>query len=630
MHNRSPDDSFLLQLGDRLQLIGDPREAMRVAAEMLGRHLCVDRVGYSEIDATGEYIMINDGWQAAAMPDVSGRHRLEDLGPAMAASLRAGIMTRYEDALAEGIARGDPIEEVYTRHRVRAVINFPLIKDGTLAAILFVHQAGPRHWNDDEVALVGRVGDRLWAVIQRERAERQLRQSEERLKMANRLVGLEVYSWDPNTNKLEWTDGIRAMWGLPPGARVTDATFEAAIHDEDRPSVQAAIRGCIDPKGDGIYQIDYRVIGVTDGLERWVSTWGQTSFSQDKPVSFIGAIVEITGQKQVEAQLRASEGLFRAFAENSSNVMWIVDPGTGLVDYRSEAFEAMFGEPDLPASRSVEHWSSRTHPDDRAIGRTALARVAEGAVEEFEYRITRLSDGATRWLRDTAFPIRDEGGRVVRVGGITSDITRHDSHHIYLVAGERVGRPLGRMLAGKGFRTKSFPTVRALLDVASALSPGCILLDRRTIGDASLDTLRELRARSIRMPVLVLGTPTDNIETAVKAMKAGASDYLSTFDDEALLTAVGISLADIVKTEPSSSNRAAAARISRLSTRERDVLEGLLAGGTNKSIGQLLGISPRTVELHRAHIMERLDVTSLPELVQTAIEAGLRAARPAT
>jgi len=109
-------------------------------------------------------------------------------------------------------------------------------------------------------------------------------------------------------------------------------------------------------------------------------------------------------------------------------------------------------------------------------------------------------------------------------------------------------------------------------------------------------------------------------------MKAGAVDFLEVpYEREALLAAVASALADIRDTaERSSVAEIARARIADMSTRERAVLEGLLAGGTNKTMARDLGISPRTVENHRAHVMERLGARTLPEAVLMAAAAGLR------
>src|SRR6476469_1896548 len=101
---------------------------------------------------------------------------------------------------------------------------------------------------------------------------------ETQLGVVRDLVGFSPYSWDPQTGTLEWDDRLRAMWGLPSGAAIDGETFRAGVHSEDWPRVEAAIARCVDPDGDGVYALEYRVIGIEDGVERWVQTYGRTLF----------------------------------------------------------------------------------------------------------------------------------------------------------------------------------------------------------------------------------------------------------------------------------------------------------------------------------------------------------------
>ena len=118
----------------------------------------------------------------------------------------------------------------------------------------------------------------------------------------------------------------------------------SGIHPEDRSQVEAALAHCVDPTGDGVYHIDYRVIGIEDGVERWVSTHGRTTFENGQPVGFTGVALEITERKRAEADLRESEERFRQFAGHSSNVLWILDLATIRLEYLSPAFETIWGE----------------------------------------------------------------------------------------------------------------------------------------------------------------------------------------------------------------------------------------------------------------------------------------------
>ncbi|QCO03343.1 response regulator (plasmid) [Azospirillum argentinense] len=475
--------------------------------------------------------------------------------------------------------------------------------------------------------LLARANSALALSRQRHDAADRVRRSEARLRAAVDLVGMTLYSWDPTTDALEWDARLKAMWGLPPEAHVDVDIFLGAIHPDDRPRVEAAIAHCLDPRGDGVYAIEYRVIGIEDGLERWVSTHGQTVFDAGRPLGFIGAALDITARKRAEDGLRESEERFRQFAAHSASVLWIVDVGTMRMEYLSPAYEHIWGEPpDAMLQDWRPHWLGTVHPEDRELASGAMDRVLQGETVDQEYRIVR-GNGSVRWIRDTFFAIRSEGGRIRRVAGIAQDITNHSGSLIYVINAEEASqRELLLLLRGVGYDVKAFTSARAFLEIAPALIPGCVLLDIRAPETDGLAIPRELRARRIHLPVIVMGSCDGDIRLAVRAMKAGAVDFLEVpYEREALLAAVASALADIRDTaERSSVAEIARARIADMSTRERAVLEGLLAGGTNKTMARDLGISPRTVENHRAHVMERLGARTLPEAVLMAAAAGLR------
>jgi FixJ family two-component response regulator len=255
-----------------------------------------------------------------------------------------------------------------------------------------------------------------------------------------------------------------------------------------------------------------------------------------------------------------------------------------------------------------------------------MERSLRGETVAQEYRIIR-PDGTVRWLQDALFPIPDEQGRVRRAGGIVQDVTRYEGSLIYVVNGSEASRQeLSLLLQGSGYQVKVFASVRAFLDVVPALVPGCVLLDVRTPEAGGLTVPRELKARRINLPVIVMDECHGDAGAGVQAMKAGAVDFLEMpFERDAILAAVASALAGIREdTDRDHAADLARGRVAGLSAREREVLDGLLAGGTNKTIAKDLGISPRTVEVYRAHVMERLGVHTLLEAVLVAVAAGLR------
>lgn len=481
----------------------------------------------------------------------------------------------------------------------------------------------PVHAEDGSVELVVGVSR---DTSERHALEEALRKSEARLRAATELVGLGIYSWDPVTGAFEWDGRLRAMWGLPPHAEVSTAVYEAGIHPDDLPRVRRAIAACVDPAGDGRYNVEYRVIGHDDGETRLVSTAGRTTFSQGRAVAFIGAAIDVTAQRRAEAAIRASDAQFRGFADHSSNLMWIVDPKDDTVIYRSAAIERILGVPFRQAPTRMAEWIEAVHPDDRQQVEHALAAVKAGEAAQYDYRFVRPGDGAVRSLRDTSFPIPDEHGAVTRIGGITQDLT-HDVRQVYLVCTRAAeARKLAGLVRAMDYNVRTFESGSAFLDIAPVLAPGCVLVDLRKARDEGLSVARELKARSIALPTITLDAPGADVGVAVAAMKAGAVDYLIMTDEASLRATLANAMAECHgAAPPAKHDENAGARIARLTPREREVLVGLLNGGTNKSIAQKLGISPRTVELHRAQVMNRLDAGSLTELLQIALAAGITA-----
>jgi FixJ family two-component response regulator len=245
-----------------------------------------------------------------------------------------------------------------------------------------------------------------------------------------------------------------------------------------------------------------------------------------------------------------------------------------------------------------------------------------------EYRIVR-PDGSMRWIRETMFPIRDQLGRVQRVGGIAQDVTSHNGSLVYLVQpNEQRRQALMTLFQKAGYSLKAFASELEFLQVAPVLLPGCVVLDLEGPDAAGLAIPRQLKAYGAKLPVIVTGASQGDVRLVVQAMKAGVVDWLEIpYEESKLLAAVAYALSEMQHAEKHSRDTdLARTRIEAMSVRERQVLQGLLAGGTNKVIAKELGISPRTVELHRAKVMERLGAGTLSEAILMASAAGVRPA----
>jgi len=193
---------------------------------------------------------------------------------------------------------------------------------------------------------------------------------------------------------------------------------------------------------------------------------------------------------------------------------------------------------------------------------------------------------------------------------------------IYVVDDDAgVRRSLEQLLKAEGFAVMSFDSATAFLEAAPGLAPGCILLDVRMPEMDGLELQERLRDLDIALPV-VITTGHGDVATAVKAMKAGAADFLEKpYSDGDLLGAIETALGREGTPNGERDVVEATRLIASLSPREREVLNALASGRPNKLIAFDLGISVRTVEVHRARMMKRLGVRQFAEAIRIAVLA---------
>jgi two-component system, LuxR family, response regulator FixJ len=188
---------------------------------------------------------------------------------------------------------------------------------------------------------------------------------------------------------------------------------------------------------------------------------------------------------------------------------------------------------------------------------------------------------------------------------------------------EAVRESIDFLLRSAGLSVRTYESAASFLDAAPKIAAGCIITDVRMPGLSGIDLLRRLQEMQIRLPVIVI-TGHGDVPLAVEAMKCGAVDFLEKpFDDEVLVASVRSALNRSEESAAVESERAEIrARIAALTQRERDVLEGLVAGHPNKIIAFKLEISPRTVEIYRANLMTKMKAGSLSELVRMTLVAA--------
>ena len=197
--------------------------------------------------------------------------------------------------------------------------------------------------------------------------------------------------------------------------------------------------------------------------------------------------------------------------------------------------------------------------------------------------------------------------------------------NVYVIDDDEAMRDsLNFLLDSSGFNVRLFETAQSFLDALQDLAFGCVLSDVRMPGLDGIGLLKRMKAEHSPFPIVIM-TGHGDVPLAVEAMKLGAVDFLEKpFDDDRLTAMIEMA---IRQAEPAAKNEAISqdvvARVASLSPRERQVMEGLIAGLSNKLIAREYDISPRTIEVYRANVMTKMQASSLSELVRLAMRAGM-------
>ena len=192
---------------------------------------------------------------------------------------------------------------------------------------------------------------------------------------------------------------------------------------------------------------------------------------------------------------------------------------------------------------------------------------------------------------------------------------------------EAVRDSLQVLLETMGYAVEVYDSGMAFLQNCAALGTGCVLLDVRMPQMNGLEVQQRLRAERPDLPVVIV-TGHGDVAMAVQAMRAGAMDFIEKpFDEGALLASVQNALTRGEQTHQTMDAKAAIQRsLDRLTPREREVFDQLIIGHANKVVARALECSPRTVEIHRARVMEKMEATSVAQLVRMALSAGIEIA----
>ena len=269
-------------------------------------------------------------------------------------------------------------------------------KDGSL----FWNELHVSPVHDEEGRLTNFVGVQN-DVTGRRRIEEALKESEDRLRLAVEATGLGTWDFNPVTGELRWDERCKAMFGLPPEAEVDYEVFLAGLHPDDRERTDEVVQQALDPETDGGFDVEYRTVGLGDGIERWVAARGQAFFDEaGKAVRFIGTVLDITERKRAEEErdlLLVREQLARAEAVATRRRLALL-ASVGPVLYSSLDYEAMLERIARLTVPELADWCLvDILEEDGTVNQLAAAhadRAKEGLLREL-LRHRQFEDGAS-------------------------------------------------------------------------------------------------------------------------------------------------------------------------------------------------------------------------------------------
>ncbi len=319
---QSEKDNFLVRLDDATRPLSDPDEITQTAARLVGQHLGVNRCTYANVDKDQDTHHVTGDFASGAA-SIVGRHTFSDFGAEFLEAMRAGLPFVLTDS--EEDPRSGAVVDSYRKIELRSVICIPLQKSGRLVAALAVHQTKPRKWRSDEIELLKVVANRCWESLERSRIAWQLRDSEQRLRLAQKAGRVGSFDWRMKEGLTVWSPELEALFGLAPGS--FDGTLDgwkSRVFPEDAKRVLAQIKDCV-AKQQGATTYEYRAV-LPDGSLRWLLSQGQFHYDEaGVAVRMVGVNIDIDTQKRAELQLKQQWHTFDTALTNIPDSVYVLD-----------------------------------------------------------------------------------------------------------------------------------------------------------------------------------------------------------------------------------------------------------------------------------------------------------------
>lgn len=512
--NRTEGQSRLLaELGELMRYLDDPDALLFAVARAVGEHLQVNRCLFSEVDVEQDREVIYPDYHRD-VPTLAGEHKLLDYSLETLVEIMAGQTVINTDAAIDPRTAGVYSQQL-VRQAERAYIAVPLRRAGSWVSTLWVSSTQPRVWRKDEIELLETVAARAWLAVENARLIRELRESEERLRLAQEAGGIGVWEWSPLTNETFWSERSWEIYGLPPFSQpVTYELWRSCLHPADRDRAAAVTQAMMKQLPDRHYD-EFRVLHP-DGQVRHVISQGRlVRDAEGRAVRIVGIHQDITTQKQAEEELRYQLDLTRTITSNTQSCLLMMD-AAGRGTFANPAAERITGfRADELLGQVVHEVLHHTRPDGTPFpfDECPLQRAlpAQEVVVGYETTFIR-KDGTLYPVRCAAHPIRKGGqpvGTLIEVLDITEEQRAAEEREQLLIteraareAADAAGRAKEEFIAVVSHELRA--PLNAMLGWARILSSG--KYDQETLEHA-IDVIE----RSARMQQKLIG---DLLDTA--------------------------------------------------------------------------------------------------------------------
>jgi PAS domain S-box-containing protein len=428
---------FISELDEALQPLDDPAELTATGARMLAEYLNADRCVYAEVDADADHFVVNGEYVRRGVQSIAGRFRISDFGDKERQMLQDNAPYVANDIDAVDKAATDL--SLFWQEGVRALVSVPLNENGHLVATMVLYQSTPRQWSEKEIQLITVVANRCRELVERARAIRRLKDSDERYRTFITYSSEAIWRFElekpipvtmPEDEQLELfyqsaylaecNDAMARMYGY----ESADQILGTRIGDLLVKSDPANVALLSDFKRSGYW--------LTDGESHEVDRHGNEKYFLNNMIGIQengmmvrawGTQRDITNQKQAEIALRASEERLRRITDATHDALWEIDLRTNQL-WWSEGARPLFGRSPAELHIGLEDWYNEIHPEDADRVRAKFESFLHGPDRDWfdEYRFER-ADGSYVDIHDKGRKFVDENGAPVWIAGAMADIT---------------------------------------------------------------------------------------------------------------------------------------------------------------------------------------------------------------